>query len=312
MIAEVDALYERFEFAKIADVLYHFAWDEVCDWYIELAKLVAGRRRRRRDTRRVLGEVLDTLLRLLHPMVPFVTEALWTALTGGESVVDRAVAGRRRRPRRRRGRGRRSPPLQAVVTEVRRFRSDQGLKPAQRVPARLSGAGRRRRDGRDPRAAAPRRARRRLHRHRVARRPPAASTSSSTCPAPIDVAAERARLGKDLAAAEKEQAANAGKLGNEAFTGKAPEAVVAKVRARGRRREAEIARIEAASAPPSRRRRTGREHRGRALRRAAARRSRPTSPPAGARAGSSPTTRADPGADRPAGRAAAGLPRRST
>ena len=39
MIAEVDELYERYEFAKIADVLYHFAWDEVCDWYIELAKL---------------------------------------------------------------------------------------------------------------------------------------------------------------------------------------------------------------------------------------------------------------------------------
>ena len=39
MITEVDALYERFEFAKIADLLYHFAWDEVCDWYIELAKL---------------------------------------------------------------------------------------------------------------------------------------------------------------------------------------------------------------------------------------------------------------------------------
>ena len=87
VIAEVDALYERFEFAKIADLLYHFAWDEVCDWYIELAKLVAGRSGRAPTTRRVLGEVLDTLLRLLHPMVPFVTEQLWTALTGGESLV---------------------------------------------------------------------------------------------------------------------------------------------------------------------------------------------------------------------------------
>src|SRR6201999_2308299 len=86
VITEADALYERFEFAKIADLLYHFAWDEVCDWYVELAKITlsgpdAG------PTRRVLGEVLDTLLRLLHPFVPFVTEALWTVLTGGESVV---------------------------------------------------------------------------------------------------------------------------------------------------------------------------------------------------------------------------------
>ena len=86
VITEVDALYERYEFAKIADLLYHFAWDEVCDWYIELAKLsLAGPSGD--TTRRVLGEVLDTLLRLLHPFVPFVTEALWTVLTGGESLV---------------------------------------------------------------------------------------------------------------------------------------------------------------------------------------------------------------------------------
>ena len=64
----------------------HFAWDEVCDWYVELAKIsLAGPSAG--VTRRVLGEVLDTLLRLLHPMIPFATEALWTALTGGESVV---------------------------------------------------------------------------------------------------------------------------------------------------------------------------------------------------------------------------------
>ena len=44
MIAEVDELFERFEFGKICDVLYHFAWDEVCDWYLELAKVAAVRR----------------------------------------------------------------------------------------------------------------------------------------------------------------------------------------------------------------------------------------------------------------------------
>ena len=84
-------------------------------------------------------------------------------------------------------------------------------------------------------------------------RPPPASPSTSTCPAPIDVAAERARLTKDRAAAEKEQAVNAGKLGNEAFTGKAPDAVVAKVRDRLAAAEAELARIDAALAalPPA-------------------------------------------------------------
>jgi valyl-tRNA synthetase len=62
----------------------------------------------------------------------------------------------------------------------------------------------------------------------------------------IDVAAERARLTKDRAAAEKERTVNAGKLGNPAFTGKAPEAVVAKVRERLAAAEAELARIDAA------------------------------------------------------------------
>ncbi len=107
VVTEVDDLYERYEFAKIVDVLYHFAWDEVCDWYIELAKLTLGAESAdgAAATRRVLGEVLDTLLRLLHPMIPFVTEALWTALTGGESVVIAAWPDADTGPGRPRGRG---------------------------------------------------------------------------------------------------------------------------------------------------------------------------------------------------------------
>ncbi|MCL2395735.1 MAG: valine--tRNA ligase, partial [Acidimicrobiaceae bacterium] len=130
--AEIDALYEEFEFAKICDTLYHFAWDEVCDWYLELVKPAlapadeasAGAAE---ATRQVLGEVLDRLLRLIHPLLPFVTEELWTALTGGDSVVVARWPGE-------------LAPLEAdpaaeteiaalmrLVTEVRRFRSDQGL-----------------------------------------------------------------------------------------------------------------------------------------------------------------------------------------
>ena len=243
VIAEVDALYEQFEFAKIADVLYHFAWDEVCDWYLELAKIsLAGDGAA--TTRRVLGEVLDNLLRLLHPMVPYVTESLWTALTARESVVvaswpaadpsradpaaEAAVAD-----------------IQAIVTEVRRFRSDQGVKPSQRVPARITGAGEAQQAVRfllrldEPAAGF------------------AATASLTTATGAvvdldlsgtIDVAAERARLTKDLAAAEKERATNAAKLGNEAFTAKAPAAVVEKHRARLAAAEADIARVQAALA----------------------------------------------------------------
>ena len=110
VVAEADALYEDFQFAKTMEVLYHFAWDEVCDWYIELAKLrlpigVADDDPAADTARAVLGHVLDVMLRLLHPVVPYLTETLWTALTGRRVGGGRRVAGRRpvargrRRPR---------------------------------------------------------------------------------------------------------------------------------------------------------------------------------------------------------------------
>src|SRR5262249_3399482 len=139
--AEVDAHFADFDFAKVCEVLYHFAWDEFCDWYVELAKVPLARGgAEAATTRRVLGEVLDVLLRLLHPVTPFVAEELGVALTGGESVVvaswpsaepaARDVAAETE-----------IASLQRLVTEVRRFRSDQGLKPGQRVTAELDFAG---------------------------------------------------------------------------------------------------------------------------------------------------------------------------
>ncbi len=131
---EVDAAFDRYEFSKACEALFHFAWDEVCDWYLELAKVqFAENDTVAANTRAVLGNVLDALLRLLHPVIPFVTETLWKALTENESVVVAdwpqssetaadAVAAQR------------VEDMQRLVTEVRRFRSDQGLKPSQRVP----------------------------------------------------------------------------------------------------------------------------------------------------------------------------------
>ncbi|MGH3157862.1 MAG: valine--tRNA ligase, partial [Streptosporangiaceae bacterium] len=156
--AQVDALFEDYEFAKLSDLLYHFAWDEYCDWYLELAKVTltsangASTDEEAADrTRAVLGYVLDRLLRLLHPLVPFLTEELWTALTGGDTVVvapwPGALAGQQVAVPD-------GPPptssalytaaeaeidsLIRLVTQVRRFRSDQGLRPGQRVPAALT------------------------------------------------------------------------------------------------------------------------------------------------------------------------------
>src|SRR3954451_1402264 len=137
---QVDAAYEDFQFARGTELLYHFVWDELCDWYLELAKLVLRESGPAADvTRRVLGEVLDVVLRLLHPVVPFVTDALWTELTGGQSVVVAAWPALDAASARDDGALAEVADLQRLVTEVRRFRSDQGLRPGRRVPARLAG-----------------------------------------------------------------------------------------------------------------------------------------------------------------------------
>ncbi|MEU8177635.1 valine--tRNA ligase [Microbispora hainanensis] len=245
VVTSVDAAFEEFEFAKASDALYHFAWDEVFDWYVELAKVqFAEGGVVAENTKRVLGHVLDALLRLLHPLVPFVTEELWRALTGGESIVvapwpsaspellDPAAEQE-------------ISSLQNLVTEVRRFRSDQGLKPGQRVAARLSLSG--------TALAAHEGAIRvllRLDEPTDTFSPTARLTVGTVLveidtAGAIDVAAERKRLEKDLAAARKEQAQVTAKLGNEQFMSKAPEDVVAKVRRRAEQAAEDISRLEA-------------------------------------------------------------------
>lgn len=242
VVAATDAAFDEFEFAKVSDLLYHFAWDEVCDWYLELAKIQLSQGLG--HTRLVLGHVFDALLRLLHPLVPFATEELWRAVTGGESVVVApwpAVDERYADP----SAEAEILALQELVTEVRRFRSDQGLKPGQKVAARLSLSGTA------------------IAAHEVAIRSllkleqPAESFASTASLAvagvtveidtagAIDVAAERKRLEKDLAVAQKEAAQVAAKLGNEQFMSKAPDAVVVKVRARAEHAAEDIVRLEA-------------------------------------------------------------------
>ncbi|WP_395107184.1 valine--tRNA ligase [Actinomadura sp. SCN-SB] len=243
VVAEADALLEGFDFAKACETLYHFAWDEVCDWYVELAKVQLTDERADR-TRRVLGEVLDTLLRLLHPMIPFVTEELWTSVTGRETVVTAAwpVADAARHDVDAEAE---VESLRRLITEIRRFRSDQGLKPGQRVAAVLE-------FGASPLAAHEEGIRTLLRLNQpgegfsaTASLPVEGVTVRLDTAGAIDVAAERRRLEKDLAAARKDADQARSKLANEAFLAKAPEAVVAKNRDRLVQAEADIERLEA-------------------------------------------------------------------
>src|SRR4029079_11539336 len=100
------------------EALSRFTWGHFCDWYVELAKPQLRAEATVAGTRAVLGHVLDALLKLLHPVSPFITETLWTALTGGEAVVIApwpVDAGAPVDP----GAAARVTDLQKLVTEVR-------------------------------------------------------------------------------------------------------------------------------------------------------------------------------------------------
>jgi valyl-tRNA synthetase len=251
--ADVDALLEDFQFAKAVEALYHFTWDELCDWYLELAKVQLRDEATADGTRAVLGHALDVLARLLHPVSPFLTEALWQALTGGESIVvaewpavagapvDAAAAAR-------------IADLQKVVTEIRRFRTEQRVPDVRRVAARLTGldeaglAGQRsalaslvRLDEPGPEDRADFTATATLE---IALPGGPVQVELDTSGA-IDVAAERARLGRDLAAAQKELDQADKKLGNPKFVDKAPAEIVEGIRARRATAAADIERITA-------------------------------------------------------------------
>ena len=266
--AQVDQDFERFELAKVCETLYHFAWDEFCDWYLELAKIpLAGTsagagsgagsgdpastgpdalEAAAETTRDVLGFVLDQLLKLLHPVMPFLTDELWTALPGtalaGEESV--MVAPWPRPSLTDAGAEAEMASVMRLVTEIRRFRSDQGLRPGQRVAARLAGIETSPLAGHEERI-----------RFLLRLSPPDAGfTPSASVEAEgvtveldtagvIDVAAERRRMEKDLAVADREAAQARAKLANAGFTAKAPADVVEKTRQRLAAAEQDITRI---------------------------------------------------------------------
>ena len=239
-ISEVDQLLESYEFARACDVIYHFAWDDLCDWYLELSKetFASGNSE---ATKRVLGHVLDQLLKLMHPVMPFITEELWTSFTGGESLVisqwpvaDVSLIDKKSEKL--------VVELQSIITEVRRFRNDQGIKTTQKVPGRFIAPA-------DIATYAPAMA-------FVLKMESVDFTASASfeigsvkveldLTGTIDVGAERARLTKDLATAQKDLQTAQVKLSNEGFMAKAPENVVVEIKERLVTTSADIERISA-------------------------------------------------------------------
>ncbi len=247
--AAVDAGFAEYRLDNVANAIYAFVWDEYCDWYLEIAKvqIAGGGAPEQRATRRTLVRTLETVLRLLHPIAPFISAELWETvapvaarkagapdagivcapypvaqLEKVDAVADAWMAR-----------------LKAVVVESRRLRSEMGLPPGARVPLLTHG------DAAFVTSATP--LLMALARHGEVRvLDDEAQFAAATRAAPvalcadvrlalevaIDVAAETARLAKEIARLEGEIAKTAGKLANASFVERAPAAVVAQERAR--------------------------------------------------------------------------------
>ncbi|AKJ30560.1 valine--tRNA ligase [Caldimonas brevitalea] len=239
----VEQGYADYRLDNVANALYQFVWDQYCDWYLEIAKaqIANGDAGQQRATRRTLIRVLETVLRLLHPITPFITEELWqkVAPVAGRKAPDSdasivlAPYPRAQLERIDAQADAWIEQLKAVVGACRNLRSEMGLSPAERVPLYTIG------DADFVTQAAPLlKALAKVS--EVKRFDDEAAFADATRQAPvavqgatrlalhveIDVAAERERLGKEIKRLEGEIAKAQAKLSNESFIARAPANVV--------------------------------------------------------------------------------------
>ena len=245
----VEQGFAEYRLDTVAGSIYSFVWDEYCDWYLEIAKvqLQSANEAEQRATRRTLLRVLETALRLLHPIAPFVTAELWerVAVAAGRKTADtehgivQAAYPKAQLERVDAKADAWMAALKAVVGGCRVLRSEMSLAPGERVPLYTTG------DAEFIASATP--LIRSLARiSEVTVFDDDAGFAAATCDAPIadagatrialhveiDVAAEVARIAKEIGRLEGEIAKENGKLGNDSFVARAPAAVVDQVRKR--------------------------------------------------------------------------------
>jgi valyl-tRNA synthetase len=238
--------FDQFRLDLVANALYSFVWDEYCDWYLEIAKVqlqeakAAGNEPAARGTRRTLIRVLETVLRLLHPITPFITEELWQTVA---VVADRKKPTDGLRivtaPYPKAEPARIDPDAEAwmerlkeAVGVCRSLRGEMKLSPAERVPLLIEGD-----DGFLMQAAPLLKNLAKLSEVHLLD-PSGFAEATKLAPVlvlgnaklalevQIDLEAERARVAKEVARLEGEIVKAQGKLGNESFVARAPAAVV--------------------------------------------------------------------------------------
>jgi len=247
-VAAVRGGFDQYRFDLAARAIYEFVWDEYCDWYLELAKVqIAAGGARAAATRHTLLTVLETVLRLAHPVIPFITEELWQAVAplAGAKQTDSLMlaafpqtgATRQSLPSTRSGDAQAATEmaqLKALTNAVRNLRGEMNLSPALKVPLYLEG------DARQAHVYAPyMKLLGRLAEVEVVERLPDGDAPVAIVGdwrlllhIEIDRDAEIARLDKEIARLTGEIAKATAKLGNASFVDRAPAAVVEQERAR--------------------------------------------------------------------------------
>ncbi|WP_286162497.1 valine--tRNA ligase [Methylobacillus flagellatus] len=242
--AEVERAFSEYRFDLAAKAIYELVWDQYCDWYLELAKvqIQQGNAAQQRATRRTLLRVLETMLRLAHPIMPFITEEIWQTvgpLSGrdlhspGPSIMLQAYPVSQASKIDTQAEAW-VATLKAAVDACRSLRGEMGVSPAQRVPLIAAG------DAEQLSHYAPYiKALAKLAEVEILADLPEADAPVALAgdfklmlKIEIDVAAEKERLGKEVARLQGEIAKAQAKLGNEGFVARAPVAVVEQEKAR--------------------------------------------------------------------------------